>query len=266
MNELITLVVAMLKGGQAKSITAFNMAKELARNYDLRVLLVDFDPQNSQGDLVSIVNPKATIYDVLSLHQDIHTAIHQVGDIWIIPSQLDLVLLEAEWVQKLARRVKNHILGPIANEFDIVIFDSPSSAGSLLQALLRTVQFLLITCTPDHMSWVGLKAMELLKWKANQDRHRSSKLVNLGITITRYKGGRLYNPKEIMEKLRNDFGKNPGILPQFISESVAVTEAAYHGQSMHEWNRKHKVTKQYEELTKLVYQKIKEVRNGKKRN
>lgn len=263
MSNLITLLIAMLKGGQSKSFTAFNMAKEMSRKYGLRVLLADFDPQNSQGDLASIINPKATVYDVLNLQADVHTAIHQVGDIWVIPSQLDMVLLEAEWIEKLARRIKNHIIEPVSEEFDVVIFDSPSSAGSILQSLLRAAQFLLITCTPDHMSLVGLKAMELLKWQANRERAKGDPLINLGIAVTRYKGDHLYNPKEIMDRLRRDFGKKPGIFPQYISESVAVTEACFHGQSMTEWDKSHRVTKQYEKLMDLVLEKIEEERNGK---
>src|SRR5260370_23417570 len=95
-----TIAVANQKGGVGKTRTAINLAASLAAN-DLRVLLVDFDPQGNATTGLGITKDRATVYDVILGDAPIESAIVQTecDGLDLLPANKNLVAANLELVE-----------------------------------------------------------------------------------------------------------------------------------------------------------------------
>src|SRR5258707_7063270 len=95
-----TVGVANQMGGVGKTTTAINLAGSLAAN-DLRVLLVDFDPQGNATTGLGITKDRATVYDVILGDAPIDSAIVQTecDGLDLLPAIKNLVAANLELVE-----------------------------------------------------------------------------------------------------------------------------------------------------------------------
>src|SRR5436190_4957817 len=93
------IAIANQKGGVGKTTTAINLAASLAAN-DLRVLLVDFDPQGNATSGNGITKDRTTVYDVLLGSTPIQDAIVATpcDGLDILPANKNLVAANLELV------------------------------------------------------------------------------------------------------------------------------------------------------------------------
>src|SRR5512141_3248560 len=117
------LAVANQKGGVAKTTTVHALGVALARLGD-RVLLVDLDPQACLTFSTGLDPDELTIslHDVLVGRNKVVDAVHDLGELAIIPSSIDLAGTE---LFLLGRTGREHALAraiePVLEEFDTVL-------------------------------------------------------------------------------------------------------------------------------------------------
>lgn len=181
------LAVANQKGGSGKTTTALALAVGAVRYLNLRVLLVDCDPQaNATTVLLGVKQATGpaegnipTIYEVLCGDKRAHQVVRRLrlpgepGEpsepsedeaagteglhIDVLPSHLRLSKAEFELVAVYARERKlKTALMPLANYYDLIIIDCPPSLGLLTQNSFVAANELVVPVEPGVFPLVGL--------------------------------------------------------------------------------------------------------------
>jgi cellulose biosynthesis protein BcsQ len=184
------------KGGVGKTTLACNVASQLALKHNLRVLLIDADPQCNATQLIlpdnhtqslyavgkittsSIVHHIDTLKDVLSpivageatLNKSFAPATENTNrfGINLLPGHPQVALLEDKlsqnWTSLIAGdlggvRVSNwntQLLKHIDGQYDLVVYDVGPSLGALNRAVLVGVDFFLAPMGCDIFSLIGI--------------------------------------------------------------------------------------------------------------
>lgn len=198
-DEPVILSVQNFKGGVGKSTIAVHTAHFLAlKGY--RVLLVDCDPQGSSTSLMGI-NPDVdlsgndTLYPYLRRdYEDLSYAIRQTH--WegldLIPANLDLFSSEYEmavllkdnpihfdWLREGIERA--------AQNYDVVILDSPPALGFISLSVLRAANALLIPTLPSNVDLFSTRKFiammtDVLEQLSSLPRERAYKFLRVVIS------------------------------------------------------------------------------------
>ncbi len=198
-DEPVILSVQNFKGGVGKSTIAVHTAHYLAlKGY--RVLLVDCDPQGSSTSLMGI-NPDVelgggeTLYPYLRRdYEDLSYAIrptHWEG-LDLIPANLDLFSSEYE-MAVLLKDNPIHFdwlrdgIERAAQNYDVVIMDSPPALGFISLSVLRAANALLIPTLPSNVDLFSTRKFismmtDVLEQLSSLPRERTYKFLRVVIS------------------------------------------------------------------------------------
>lgn len=160
--------VANQKGGVGKTTTSVSLAG-LAAEAGLRVLLVDLDPHGSLScyfrqnpDTLSIgsfnlFQERKQLSRDLVIQQVVNTAFQNIS---LIPSSTALATLERQAIgQDGMGLVISRSLALVADDYDLVIIDSPPLLGVLMINALAACRLLIAPVQTEYLALKGLERM-----------------------------------------------------------------------------------------------------------
>jgi chromosome partitioning protein len=246
-----TIAIANQKGGVGKTTTAINLSASLASN-DLRVLLIDSDPQGNATTGLGVDKSveKATVYDVLFSDLQISTAIVKTDfeGLDMVPANRNLVAANLELVDLPDRETRLRTkLDEVRGQYDYILIDCPPALDLLTLNALVAANSVLVPIQCEFFALEGISQL-----MDTVDRIKESFSHNLqieGILLTMF-DDRTNLTKQVADDLR-DFFKDQ-IFKTVIPRSVRLAEAPSYGKPILQYDVRSKGSESYVKLAKEI--------------
>jgi chromosome partitioning protein len=220
------IAIANQKGGVAKTTTVHALGVALSQRGQ-RVLLVDLDPQACLTFSVGL-DPDSldrSIHDVMLGRSSAHDALVKVGDVHLLPSNIDLAGAEVHLLSKTGREyVLVRALDPLLASYDFVLIDCPPSLGILTINGLTAAREVLVPLQCETLSHRGVG--QLLETIDDVRSYTNPELAVRGVVATMY-DGRTKLAQQVIEDVPANYGL--AVLDPPVPKSVKVAEAPAHG-------------------------------------
>lgn len=250
------VTVGNQKGGVGKTTSTMNLGvalKELGK----RVLLIDFDPQNSLSIYLNHDgDDRNTIDDLISkffLKQTINLTdyikISENDEIEYIPSSPYLSVVEKQMETRLAREmILNEILADdFFKQYDYILIDTSPSISTLMTNALATSTDIII---PVQSQYFTIESLRLVYNTIEQIKaHLNANLRVLGILPTMIENTVM--SRMVLEHLKLEYKKD--LFNTTISKSTVASESTAIKTSLVKLNSK--LGEQYLKLAKEVINK-----------
>jgi chromosome partitioning protein len=246
------MAVANQKGGVGKSTTAVSLGAALAETGHA-VLVIDLDPQGNASTGLGIRHEarEVTVYDVLAADADIRDAIVEtpVGNLFAIPSTIDLAGAEIELVSQFSREMRlQRALEPLrSGAFDFILLDCPPSLGLLTINALAAAEELLVPIQCEYYALEGLgqllRNVRLVQQNVNPGLRLS------GIVMTMF-DPRTKLSEQVVDEVRKYFGDL--VYDTIIPRTVRLSEAPGFGQPITVYDPRSRGAECYRDLAKEV--------------
>jgi chromosome partitioning protein len=236
------------KGGVAKTTTTLNLGVAFAEQ-DLKVLLVDLDPQGnltmSQG-----MNPdtiERSMFDVLVHRLPIQEVIHH-AEVDLAVSSIDLAGAELALSSMIGReRALEKALALVKDSYDYVLVDTPPSLGLLTINALVASHGVIVPVQCEYLSLRGLVQLENTLSMIRENLNPEVAIE--GILPTMYDSRTLHS-REAVEILQENFGDL--VFDTKIRKTVRYAEAPVKGTSVLKYDPSGNAAQAYRELAKEV--------------
>lgn len=238
MTDIYT--VAVQKGGTGKTATAAMLAQAAAYR-GMKALALDLDPQGNLSFELAADTRQGSTFNLLAGTPAKELIQHTRQGLDIIPAAWSLATEQT--ARGSARRLEE-ALKPIKRQYDIIIIDTPPTAGELQYNALQAATGLIIPLMADIHS---LQALYQIVDTAREISKTNKTLEITGIVITQL--DRRSTLAKQMQQMIIDRAEKLGI-PYLgaIRNGIAVKEAAALQQSLFEYAPKSKPAADYLDL------------------
>lgn len=229
--------VSIQKGGTGKTTTAAALAQAAAHK-GKKALAIDLDPQGNLSFALAADPNEPGSYDLLHGAAAADLAQHS-------PQGMDVITaspaLQTETSGQGSARRLQKALEPVRDQYDIIIIDTPPTAGELQYNALQAADGLVIPLLADAYN---IQALRQINDTAETIRESNPRLKIAGLLLTQYDGRSI-----IARQMRGNIVQYAAILSApflgAVRASVSVKEAAALQLSLYEYAPKSKPAQDY---------------------
>lgn len=258
MTHCKVIALTNQKGGVGKTTTTVNLGVGLA-NQGKKVLLIDADAQANltmalgwqRPDELSVTLSTVMQNIVDDIPMDIHEGVlHHEEGVDLLPSSIELSGLEVRLFNAISREsILKTYVNAVRKNYEYILIDCMPSLGLTVINSLAAADSVIIPTQSHYLSAKGLelllRTVSKVKRQINPDLRMDGILMTMALPRTNIS-------REIIETIRETYGRHIRVFDTQIPHSVRAVEASAAGKSIYAYDRTGKVAQAYERFTEEV--------------